>query len=92
MPHNNLFEHGANRREVYEQHAGGLRHAVRVRDFLSVVVTFALVLAAVSGPTGGWVWLVVGIGAIAIRLHYSLDASNQNYMLHMMEWDLANDD
>lgn len=84
-----LFSSGHSTDEVYQSLLNDQKRDgrfVRILDFGGAAL---FVIAAVSGAKDGWPWFVgaVAIGFCAIR--YFIDLSNRNFMLHMIDWQRA---
>lgn len=83
--HNNLLLH-RDKKEAYEQLQRDLKQDVTKANVASGLAIGCLIAAGFAGAKDGWPWLVVGVGLFMMYFRWFLEASNRNYLMHVIDW------
>ncbi|MBI3918165.1 MAG: hypothetical protein HY322_14310 [Betaproteobacteria bacterium] len=83
--HNNLLLQ-RDKKGAYEQLQRDLKWDITKANVAWGLAFWCLVIAAMKGVTDGWLWLVAGVALLMMCSRWFLEASNRNYLMHVIDW------
>ena len=86
MGHQNLFSNAENRQEVYQSLQRDFARDEKVSHSALTVAIALLAIALIQGPSDGWIWLIMGCGAMFVTLTFFIDNTNRNWTMHLIDW------
>ena len=84
--HENLFQYGHSRSEVYASLDRHLKRDHYLMIFALVVTVILFGNAAEQGMHGGWPWFLGGMVSAIVGLLIHMDNANRNFMMHVFDW------
>jgi hypothetical protein len=85
VKHVNMFNHAAEKREVYEALQSHYERDSHVISYMDLAIVAFVIAALYFGWRDWWAWLI-GIGLVGSRMCFFIDNSNRNWAMHVIDW------